>query len=62
MTDDLLDHYARELKHLRSAAAEFAAAHPTIAGRLQLSADTIDDPHVGRLLEGVAFLNARIRR
>ena len=26
MTDDLLDHYARELKHLRSAAAEFAAA------------------------------------
>jgi type VI secretion system protein ImpG len=62
MTDDLLDHYDRELKHLRSTAAAFAEAHPTIASRLRLSAETIDDPHVGRLLEGVAFLNARIRR
>ncbi|MEI8395630.1 MAG: type VI secretion system baseplate subunit TssF [Rhodospirillaceae bacterium] len=62
MTDDLLDHYDRELKHLRSTAAEFADAHPTIAGRLRLSAEAVDDPHVGRLLEGVAFLNARIRR
>ena len=61
MTEDLLAHYHRELGHLRSSAAEFAEAHPTIAKRLRLSAETVDDPHVDRLLEGVAFLNARIR-
>jgi type VI secretion system protein ImpG len=27
-----------------------------------MSADTVEDPHVSRLLQGVAFLNARIRR
>ncbi len=62
MTDDLLRHYERELKHLRTTAATFGEAHPDIASRLLLSAETIPDPHVGRLLEGVAFLNARIRR
>lgn len=62
MTDRLLPFYDQELSHLRRAAAEFADAHPKIAGRLRLSADAIDDPHVSRLFEGFAFVSARIRQ
>ena len=60
MTDVLLPYYDRELNAIRRLAAEFAEAHPKIAGRLRLSGDTVDDPHVARLLEGVAFLAARV--
>ncbi|MGG5820941.1 type VI secretion system baseplate subunit TssF [Falsiroseomonas sp. HW251] len=60
MTDALLPYYNRELDALRRLAAEFALAHPKIAGRLRLSPDSVDDPHVARLLEGVAFLAARV--
>src|SRR6185312_8225978 len=60
MSDILLPYYNRELAALRSLAGEFAEAHPKIAGRLRLSPDSVDDPHVARLLEGVAFLAARV--
>lgn len=60
MSDALLPYFDRELQAIRKLAAEFAAAHPKIAGRLRLSADTVDDPHVARLLDGVAFLAARV--
>ncbi len=60
MVDKLLPYYNRELTYLRRLSGEFAEAHPKIAGRLRLSADAIEDPHVSRLIEGVAFLNARI--
>lgn len=60
MSDALLPYYDRELNALRALAAEFAAAHPKIAGRLRLAPDAVDDPHVARLLEGVAFLAARV--
>lgn len=61
MADPLLPYYNRELVYIRKLAAEFAEAHPKIAGRLRLSADAVEDPHVGRLIEAVAFLNARTR-
>jgi type VI secretion system protein ImpG len=60
MSDALLPYYDRELNALRRLAAEFATVHPKIAGRLRLTADAVDDPHVARLLEGVAFLAARV--
>jgi type VI secretion system protein ImpG len=60
MSDELLPYYDRELNALRRLTGEFAAAHPKIAGRLRLTSDTVDDPHVARLLEGVAFLAARV--
>ncbi|GGF57711.1 type VI secretion system protein ImpG [Azorhizobium oxalatiphilum] len=60
MSDHLLPYYNRELLYLRQMAKEFAARHPKIAGNLRMSGDGIDDPHVARLAEGVAFLNARI--
>jgi type VI secretion system protein ImpG len=60
MFDYLLPYFNRELDSLRRLAAGFAEAHPKIAGRLRLSGHAVDDPHVERLLEGVAFLNARV--
>lgn len=60
----LLDHYNNELHHLRATAAEFAREFPKIAGRLALDRgdkDVCPDPFVERLLEGFAFLTARIQ-
>lgn len=62
MTDELLPYYNRELAYIRQLAGEFAAAYPDVAGHLRLSAEQIDDPHVGRLIEGFAYINARTRR
>jgi type VI secretion system protein ImpG len=60
MSDALLPYYNRELDAIRRLAAEFAVTHPKIAARLRLSPDSVDDPHVARLLEGAAFLAARV--
>ncbi len=62
MSDQLLPLYDQELAYLRQLAGEFADAHPKIAGRLRLSADAVDDPHVARLIEGFALIAARIRQ
>ena len=61
MLDDVLPFYNAELRYMRELAKEFAAKNPKIAGRLRLSQDAIEDPHVGRLIEAFAFLNARTR-
>jgi type VI secretion system protein ImpG len=58
--DDLLFHYSQELTYLRYLGAEFANKYPKVAGRLLLEAGKCEDPHVERLLEGFAFLAARI--
>lgn len=62
MVDDLLPYYHRELSYVRRLAAEFAETHPKIAGRLRLSQDAIEDPHVDRLIQAFAYLTARVRR
>lgn len=62
MSDDLLLYYERELTYLRKLGAEFAQQYPKVASRLQLEASKCEDPHVERLLEGVAFLTARVHR
>jgi type VI secretion system protein ImpG len=51
-------YYQSELAFLRGMGKEFAAAHPELAGLL---AERGGDPDVERLLEGFAFLSARIR-
>jgi type VI secretion system protein ImpG len=61
MTDELLPYYNRELAFIRRLGAEFAESHPKIAGRLRLGADAVEDPHVERLIEAFAWLNARTR-
>ncbi len=60
--DDLLPHYERELAFLRAHADEFARRYPKIAGRLQLSGDVGEDPHVERLIESFALLTSRIHK
>ncbi len=60
MKDDLLIYYERELTYLRRLGAEFADRYPKVASRLQLEASKCEDPHVERLLEGFAFLAARV--
>jgi len=55
-----LDYYNRELAYLRELGGEFAAAFPRVAGRLGMQGETVADPYVERLLEGFAFLAARI--
>ncbi len=59
--NQLLPYYNRELAYIRRQASEFAKANPKVAGRLRMSPDAIEDPHVSRLIESFAFLNARIR-
>lgn len=61
MIDDLIEYYQRELEFLRNNAGAFAEAYPKIASRLRLTRESLEDPHVGRLIEAVALLNARLR-
>lgn len=61
MFDDLLPYYNAELRFMREMAGEFAKTNPKIAGRLRLSSNAIEDPHVGRMIEAFAFLAARTR-
>jgi type VI secretion system protein ImpG len=51
--------YQAELTFLRESGAAFSALHPAIAGML---AERGGDPDVQRLLEGFAFLVARLRQ
>ena len=60
MRDELLAYYERELTFLRQLGAEFAEKYPKVANRLVLEPDRCEDPHVERLLEGFAFLAARV--
>jgi type VI secretion system protein ImpG len=62
MREELLEYYERELTYLRQMGGEFARKYPKVAGRLLLDPDRCDDPHVSRLLEGFAFLAARVHR
>ncbi len=61
MADELLAYYEKELAFIRQMGAEFAKEHPKIAGRLGINDDIIEDPHVSRLIESFAYLNARIQ-
>ncbi len=63
MDERLLELYQDELRHLRETAAEFAREFPKVAGRLALDEDPSNacpDPYVERLLEGFAFMAARV--
>jgi type VI secretion system protein ImpG len=57
----LLKYYNQELQHLRGTAGEFAREFPKVASRLSLDDFACGDPYVERLLEGFAFLAARVQ-
>jgi len=61
MDPKLLRYYGRELQYVREMGAEFARDFPKIAGRLGLDTFECSDPYVERLLEGFAFLAARVQ-
>ena len=57
-----LDHYEQELSFLREMGSIFASKYPKLAGQLGLDEFQCADPFVERLLEGFAFMSARIQR
>lgn len=61
MDPRLLRHYNAELAHLREMGAEFAREFPKIATRLGMDGVEVVDPYVERLMEGAAFLAARVQ-
>lgn len=61
MDSRLLEYYNRELRYLRELGSEFARDYPKVAGRLGLEEFECADPYVERLLEGFAFLAARVQ-
>lgn len=61
MDPRLLQYYNRELQHVREMCGEFAQEYPKIAGRLGLEGFECADPYVERLLEGFAYMSARVQ-
>ena len=61
MNESFLKLYEEELGHIRDLSADFGNQYPKIAGRLGLSREGCDDPFVERMVEGFAFLAARVR-
>lgn len=60
MDPRLLRAYNDELSYLRESAREFGQEHEVVAGYLGLKTPNDPDPYVERLMEGVAFLAARV--
>src|SRR5262245_19373319 len=61
MDPRLLRYYNQELRYLREMGGEFAREFPKIAGRLGMEGMEVSDPYVERLMEGCAFLAARVQ-
>jgi len=60
--EDLLPYYERELAFLRRHSREFAERYPKIASQLLLNGEGCDDPHIERMIESFALLNARVSK
>jgi type VI secretion system protein ImpG len=60
--ETLLPYYERELTFLRRLSQDFAKQYPKVAGRLLLSGEACEDPHIERLIESFAFLTSRIHK
>lgn len=57
----LLRYYNQELRYLRELGGEFAREFPKVASRLGMEGLEVTDPYIERLLEGCAFLAARVQ-
>ncbi|HWJ96191.1 MAG TPA: type VI secretion system baseplate subunit TssF, partial [Telluria sp.] len=60
--EDLLPYYESELGFLRRSLREFAERYPKIAGRLLVGGEVCEDPHIERMIEAFALLNARVAK
>jgi type VI secretion system protein ImpG len=61
MPEDLLRVYSQEIKFLREQGNRFGKLYPGTASQLELVDGDSSDPWVQRLIQSVAFLNARTR-
>lgn len=59
MSDQLMRYYERELVYIRKALSGFAQRFPEQAEQLQLNKNSVEDPSITRLLDGMALLTAR---
>lgn len=59
---DFLEHYNAELRQIRDAGMQFSVEHPQVAAAVGLRPGAMADPFVERLLEGTAYLSARVHR
>jgi len=56
---ELLPYYERELVYLNTVGREFAHQYPRLAAELGLGPEGSEDPHIRRLIQACALLNAR---
>jgi type VI secretion system protein ImpG len=62
MTPELLEYFNRELQFLAGQGPEFARRYPDIASRLAHPPRSDADPHVERMIQAIAWLNARVHQ
>lgn len=60
--NELVDYFKQELNALYEGSLQFAKQHPNSAKQLQIDLHGCHDPHIIRLLEGTAYLNARLHK
>lgn len=60
--DSLLKYYQTELEFLVQGGKSFAKEYPNLAQTLDFSGFSSNDPDVQRLIESVAFLNAKLQK
>jgi type VI secretion system protein ImpG len=61
MDPRMLEYYNRELAYVREQGSEFSEQFPKVAARLGMRGIEVADPYVERLLEGFAFMSARVQ-
>lgn len=61
MSERLYGFYQDELDFIREEVREFGGRFSKVASRLRLAADSVEDPHVSRLIDSFALLTARLR-
>lgn len=60
--EELLPYYESELGFLRRYSREFSERYPKIAGRLLMGGEVCEDPHIERMIQAFALLNARVAK
>jgi len=60
--EELLPYYERELVYLHTVGRELAQQYPRLADALGLGVEGSEDPHIRRLIQACALLNARTAR
>ncbi|MEQ1827163.1 MAG: type VI secretion system baseplate subunit TssF [Pirellula sp.] len=61
MIERLFSLYNEELKFIREEVIEFGGRFNKVAERLRLAPDSIEDPHVNRLISSFALLTSKLR-